>query len=100
MQVRSTLKNFHSVSSKGTLLSAAELQLEEVVAVAWKFVSQPCPIIVCQPDKYVMELHQQANAKHWDEEHKHSPKLIYAKPVVYRSYHGLVLKKGLVGNIP
>ena len=99
MQVKNTLKTSHPVFAKVTL-SIAELQLEDVVKVAWNFASLPCPIIVCQPDKYVKELHQQVNAKHWDEEHKDSPKLIYARPVVYRSYHGVVMKKGLVGNIP
>ena len=78
-------------------LKIAELQLEDVIVVAWKFVTQPSPIIVCQPDKYKKRLHA-VNTNHWDEDQEDCSPLIYAKPVVYRSYHGTVMKKGLVGN--
>jgi hypothetical protein len=77
----------------------ADLPLEYVVEVAWKFVTQPCPIIVCQPPKFDTAVHTPARTKRWNEEHKDSRPLIYAKPVVFRSYHGVLLKdKALVGN--
>ena len=81
--------------AKETLLTA-DIPLEKVVEVAWKFVTQPCPLIVDQPDRFNVKIHD-TNARHWDEKQKDLP-LIYAKPVVYRSYHGILLSRALVGN--
>lgn len=91
-------QNFPSPSAVGAreTLKSADLPLEKVVEVAWKFVTQPCPIIVDQPPIFSEGLHD-TNSKHWDEDCKDF-ELIYARPVVYRSYHGTVLNRALVGN--
>ena len=73
-----------------------DLPLERVVEVGWKFVTQPCPVIVELPARFNADLHD-TYAKHWEEE-TDSVALTYAKPVVYRSYHGIVFNRGLVGN--
>ena len=77
-------------------LSKIPLPLHKVVEVAWKFVTQPNPIIACVPEKFDEEVHR-TSFKHWDED-DHSRPLIYAKPVLYRSYHGTVMNRALVGN--
>ena len=68
--------------------------------LAWKFVTQAYPIIVCEPVmlKSNHEIHRKS-FDHWDEARDGDRVLIYAQRVVYRSYHGEVLIKGLVGNI-
>jgi hypothetical protein len=75
------------------------LPLDKFVKLAWKFITQSCPVIVCMPSMPVLneEIHK-ASFHHWDEKRKEEQLLIYAQPVVYRSYHGEVLIKGLVGN--
>ena len=68
--------------------------------LTWKFVTQPCPIFVRTPKKFDKEVHTPIpNEKHWDAEQKDHLPVIYARPVVYRSYYGeLLKKKGVVGN--
>ena len=83
-----TIKNSHP--------ECADLQLEDVVVVAWKCVTQSCPIIACQPDKYDKKLHDMTDNKDWNKDNKDTLQLFYAKPVMYRSYHGFVLNRGLV----
>lgn len=74
-----------------------ELPLEKVVEITWKFVTQPSPIVVCLPEEYDDELHKKDH-EHWNKSQT-NPKLIYGRPVVYRSYHNIVMRKGLVGNM-
>ena len=78
-------------------LEKIRLPLDKVVEVAWKFVTQANPIIACVPKQFDEELHR-PTFNHWDEEQGDSRPLIYAKPVVYRSYHGTVMNTALVGN--
>ena len=73
-----------------------DLPLKKVVEIAWKFVTEPNPIIVCRPEKYDSELHSK-DFVHWNKLEGNF-RLRYAKPVVYRSYHGLIMSKGLVGS--
>ena len=70
--------------------------------LAWKFVTQPYPVIVTTPVRRKMDdqIHK-TSFKHWKEEKDgERPIIIYSQPVVYRSYHGEVLVKGFVGNVP
>ena len=97
MQLKETLPTPSEVGARETL-KTKDLPLEKVVEVAWKFVTQPCPIIVDMPARFSAELHE-TNAKHWDEKTRDSPTLIYARPVVFRSYHGILLNRALVGNM-
>jgi hypothetical protein len=75
------------------------LPLEKFVQLAWKCVTQTYPVIVCEPKsvKFDDEIHK-TSYEHWEEDRDGHHPLIYAQPVVYRSYHGEVLKKGLVRN--
>ena len=78
-------------------LSEIPLPLDKVVEVAWKFVTQADPIIACVPEKFDEKLHREC-CTHWDEDQGDSQPLIYARPVVYRSYRGTVINAALVGN--
>ena len=72
-------------------------QLNKVVEMAWKFVTQPNPVIVImEPKTFDTELHDRYHGR-WDKHHNSKP-LIYVQPVVYRSYHGVIMSKGVVGN--
>ena len=82
--------------AKGTL-KPANLPLERVVKLTWKFVTQPCPVIVCQPEKFDPDLHREY-INHWDETKNDSAQLVYVEPLVYWSYHGPILRTGCVGN--
>lgn len=98
-QVKNTLQKLPSFSKLRGTLKTNHLPLDRVVEVAWKFVTQACPIIICQPEtcKLDEELYRTCY-EHWDEDHDDSKPFIYARPVVYRSYHGVVLNRALVGN--
>ena len=73
------------------------IPLNDVVAMTWKFVTQPNPVIVVtEPETYNAELHDRYHGR-WDK-HQNSQPLIYVQPVVYRSYHGVLMSKGVVGN--
>ena len=76
-----------------------ELPLDMFVKLAWKFVTQAYPVIVTMPAMLVFneDMHK-SSYHHWDKEKKDEHPLIYAQPIVYRSYHGEVVIKGLVGN--
>jgi hypothetical protein len=78
---------------------AKQLPLGKFVQLAWKFVTQAYPTIVHEPKrlKFDDEIHK-TSFKHWDERRDGDRPVIYAQPVVYRSYHGEVMMKGLVGN--
>lgn len=79
-------------------LQTNDLVLKNVVEVAWKFVTQPKPVVVSLPETYDSELHNPYFG-HWDESQRDSQPLVYARPVVYRSYHGVPMSKASVGNI-
>lgn len=78
-----------------TPLEDVDLPLKEVAELTWRFVTQPCPIVVCQPETFDPEVHDKY-PKRFDEGSK-SP-LLYARPVVYYNYRGHVMFRGLVGN--
>ena len=69
--------------------------------LAWKFVTQPYPVIVCTPERRKMddEIHKPSYLRWKEEKDGERPIIIYSQPVVYRSYHGKVLVKGSVGNV-
>jgi len=73
-----------------------KLPVQQVVELAWNFVTLPNPMIVCQPEKFSSDIHSR-DFQHWNKQAE-CYRLKYARPVVYRSYHGLVACKGLVGN--
>ena len=70
--------------------------LRKAIELAWKFVTLPNPLIVCQPKEFDSRIHEQ-EAVYWDEQAKELP-LIYIRPVVYRNYEGVVARKGWVAN--
>ena len=75
-----------------------KIPLKQVVELAWKFVTLPSPIVVCQPDTFDDHIHNKLSA-YWTPIQPPQPyKLIYVRPVVYRSYHGHLEQKGLVAN--
>ena len=92
------LKRFNKATPNVAGL-AKQLPLEKFVQLAWKFVTQAYPTIVHEPIrlKFDDEIHK-TSFKHWDEKKDGERPVIYAQPVVYRSYHGEVMIKGLVGN--
>jgi hypothetical protein len=97
-EVKSNIEKMPQFSkAKNIDLEKIRLPLDKVVEVAWKFVTQANPIIACVPKQFNEELHR-PSFNHWDEEQGDSRPLIYAKPVVYRSYHGPVMNTALVGN--
>ena len=100
LQVRTNLQKLpHFSGAKDTLKNADLAALDKVVKVAWNFVARACPIVVCTPEiEFDKDLHRQYGV-HWNDESTSLP-LIYAQPLVYRSYHGDVMNKGLVGNMP
>ena len=78
-------------------LAAIELQLNEVAEIAWKFVTQPNPPIVAQPEMYYGEELQERYYGKWNDDCEEYT-LVYARPLVYRSYHGKVMSTALVGK--
>lgn len=66
------------------------------MSIAWKFVTQPKPVIVCEPKEYIAE-QCTPYFGHWDKDQK-GKQLICVRPVVFRTYEGLVMDKALVGN--
>ena len=70
--------------------------LGKVIALAWKFVVLPNPLIVSQPRKYDLRIHSPEYG-HWDE-HAEGSQLIYTRPVLYRNHEGVIASKGWVAN--
>ena len=83
---------------KETLESSDEDHLGKAIALAWKFVTLPNPLIVCQPEKYNPQIHSQ-EYDHWNKQ-ANDLELIYIRPVVYRNYGGVVASKEWVANTP
>ena len=95
---------YSETSSDGTLQkvkkvleSSDEDYLGKVIELAWKFVTLPNPLIVCQPEKYSPRIHDPEHG-HWDGEHTKEFELTYIRPVVYRNYEGVLARKGWVAN--
>ena len=76
--------------------SSDEDHLGKVIALAWKFLVLPNPLIVCQPKKFDFRIHS-PEYQHWDK-HAENSELIYTRPVVYRNYEGVIASKGWVAN--
>ena len=72
--------------------------VEKVVKLTWKFVTTSKPIIVCQPMEFDSRIHN-CEPECWNVKQQKPYQLFYVRPVVYRSYHGSVACKGLVGNV-
>ena len=83
---------------KEALESIHEDHLGKAIALAWKFVTLPNPLIVCQPKKFDSQIHS-PEYDHWNKQANDS-ELIYIRPVVYRNYGGVVASKGWVANTP
>ena len=98
MQIkRSKIRELLQIHRAKGKLEIDELPLDKIAAITWKFVTQPSPVIVCQPDKYDSAIHNECPG-YWDEDRKDFAKLIYIQPVVYHSYHGEIIRPGLVAN--
>ena len=66
--------------------------------LAWNFLTTVPPLVCGQPDTtFCKECHQKEMKPIWKEEIT-DYKLVYYRPVLYRSYEGKVAHKGLVGN--
>ena len=81
---------------KETLESSREDHLGKVIALTWKFVTLPNPLVVYQPKKFDSQIHEPQYGR-WDKHAKES-ELIYLRPVVCRNYEGVVASKGWVAN--
>ena len=80
---------------KETLESSHEDHLGKVIELAWKFVTLPNPLIVCQPKKFDPQIHD-PEFGHWDSKQK--DELIFTRPVVYRNYKGALACEGWVAT--
>ena len=81
---------------KETLKISSEDHLGKVIALAWKFVTLPNPLIVDQPKAFDYQIHD-PEFGHWDKQAKDF-ELIYTRPVVYRNYEGVLAEMGWVAN--
>ena len=79
-----------------TLERSDEDYLGKVIELAWKFVTLPNPLIVCQPKEFDSQTLEPQYGR-WDK-HAKEPQLIYLRPVVYRNYEGALACKGWVAN--
>ena len=82
---------------KEALESSEEDHLGNVIALTWKFVTLPNPLIICQPENFDPNIHSPEYG-HWDSKCTKEVPLIYLRPVVYRDYEGAVASKGWVAN--
>ena len=87
-------ENLHKV--KDTLETSHEDHFGKAIALAWKFVTLPNPLIVCQPKGFSNHTHS-PEFGHW-EKHAKECELIYTRPVIYRNYEGMLACKGWVAN--
>ena len=78
-------------------LRSHEDHLGKVIELAWKFVTLPNPLIVCQPKKFDPQIHDPEHG-HWDSKRKDELMIIYTRPVVYRNYKGALSCEGWVAN--
>jgi len=82
---------------KTALESSHQDHLGKAINLAWKFVTLPNPLIVCQPGKYDPNIHSPEHG-YWDSKQKHESNLIYTRPVVYRNYEGRLARRGWVAD--
>lgn len=73
-------------------------EFRELSTLAWKFATISPPLIVRQPKKFNETLIDR-EANHWNEDLPEFS-LVYTRPVVYRSYHGMLGAQGYAGNAP
>ena len=97
LQLKVTLSKLEPFSTAKGNLGEVELSLEKVAEIAWKFVTQPNPLIVVQPQMYCGDDFQERYYKHWNDACTNY-RLVYARPLVYRSYYGIVMSRALVGQ--
>ena len=88
-------ENFQKI--KTTLESSPQDHLGKAIELAWKFVTLPHPLIVCQPEKYDSRIHSPEHG-YWDSKQKHESNLVYTRPVVYRGYEGVLACQGWVAD--
>lgn len=69
--------------------------LRTAIDIAWKFVTLPSPVIVCQPKTFDPKIHEEEYGL-WDPTSE--AELIYSRPVIYRCYEGQQQCKGMVAN--
>ena len=71
--------------------------LDRIVQLTWRFTTLPSPMIMCQLDKFDDKIHEPQHG-HWDKSKLKAGdyKLVYLRPVLYRSYHGKQACKGWV----
>ena len=81
---------------KETLERSCEDHLGKVIELTWKFVTLPNPLIVCQPKKFDLRIHD-PESRYWNKQAREF-ELTYVRPVVYRNYEGVVARKGWVAN--
>jgi len=91
----SSTQTHHEVTE--VLESSHQDDLRKAIELAWKFVTLPNPLIVCQPTGFNSRLHD-PEGDYWDSEHANKSKLVYTRPVVYRNYEGVLACKGWVAN--
>ena len=58
LQIRQKYPNLEPYERAKKKLEELDLPLEKVVEVTWKFVTEPNPVIVCQPEEFNHELHR------------------------------------------
>lgn len=97
MQMRDTLPKLEPCKRAKKNPEEMVLSLQKVAEIAWKFVTEPNPVIVCTPKTFDSKLHDRFH-DHWIKGQTNQ-QLIYCRPVVYRSYHGLVMSQGIVGHV-
>ena len=73
-------------------------EFRELSSLAWKFATISPPLIVSQPEKFNETLIDR-EATHWNDSLS-AFSLVFTRPVVYRSYHGMLGAQGHAGNAP
>ena len=100
MQIEETLPTLEPRIRAKKPLAEVGLPLQTVAEIAWKFVTESNPVIVIEPEKFIDddEIQERYHGK-WNDACK-DYKLVCARPLVYRSYHGTVMSRALVGQEP
>ena len=98
LQIRQTLHTLETHDRVETHLAELRLPLEKVAEIAWKFVAEPNPVIVTVLERYSgNDTIQERYHGKWNVDSDNYT-LVYARPLVYRSFHGMVMKPALVGR--
>jgi DNA repair exonuclease SbcCD ATPase subunit len=96
-QLKEILPTLEPYSRAKRNLAEVELPLDKVAEVAWKFVTVPNPVIVMELEHYYGEEFQTRQYGKWKDGCEDYT-LVYGRPLVYRSYHGIVMHTALVGQ--